>query len=274
MKRENKRNIIIVCIIVFSICIISVFVNSATKVSAENEYEYKVNFTKKGYFKEMGNNWIYFFDILEYDKSKDFYAFDGYNMRDMYVEGYSKKMINPETQEIVQKTTSEMPVLMWSDENETEIKRINDYFNEKQYSRLINILDLNDLDTSFISKSLLVEMYNAAYNSKKMDKPGKFIKYSQFDKTIIDSTDNDRPGKWEITYINDYGYLKYVTIDLVLDDKTFLSNIDDYSSKLKKIEQKIEDKQTLDGISLDEFSEKERKDLGKLLTEASKKISN
>ncbi|MDD3409124.1 MAG: hypothetical protein PHS24_02650 [Bacilli bacterium] len=273
MKLKNKKLGIFTIALVLGL-LIGIFSNeNSLKVNAEN-VENEIGFTKQGCFKEMEDNWIYYFDILDYkDTSENYYAFDGYNVKYTYLKDYTIKMINAETNEVTQKITSETPILSRSDNFGSEIVEINKYFNKKQFNSIITLSDLSDLNTTYISKDLLVEMFNNALSSSVEDKPGKYISYSHLGKIMVDSTDDELKGKWELTYINDYGYLKYVAINLKLEDGNYLSDTGKYSDLLKKIENIIEKNQSFKNVSITELSKEMSTDLNSLLDKANKNIS-
>ncbi len=258
------------------LCLLILFFSKGDilKVNA-NSIKNEINFTKKGSFKEIGDNWIYYFDILDHkDKSENYYVFDGYNVKYTFLEDYSIKTIDAETKEVIYKTTSETPILSRSDNFGNEIIEINDFFNEKQFNSAITISDLDELNTTYITKELLVEMFNNAILSNVVDEPGKYIEYSHLGKVIIDSISDNQKGKWELTYINDYGYLKYVTIDLKYEDGTYLSDNGEYSTLLDELENEIEDSQSFENISLSGFPMEMSIDLNSLLLEANNEVSS
>lgn len=270
MKLKNKELGIFTIALVMGL-LIGIFSNEKSlSVNAEN-FKNEIAFTKQGCFKEMEDNWIYYFDILDYkDTSENYYAFDGYNIKYTYLKDYSIKMINAETNEVTQKIISETPILSRSDNFGTEIVEINKYFNQKQFNSIITVSDLSDLNTNYISKDLLVEMFNNAVSSSIEDIPGKYINYSHLGKITVDSTDEELKGKWELTYINDYGYLKYVTIDLKLEDGNYLSDTGKNSNLLKEIVNSIEENQSFKNVSITGLSEKISTDLNNLLDKANK----
>ena len=117
-------------------------------------------------------------------------------------------------------------------------------------------------------------MFNNAILSNVVDEPGKYIEYSHLGKVIIDSISDNQKGKWELTYINDYGYLKYVTIDLKYEDGTYLSDNGEYSTLLDELENEIEDSQSFENISLSGFPMEMSIDLNSLLLEANNEVSS
>ena len=274
MKLKYKKIGICIFSIVLCLLIIIFSKDHNLKINAD-EGQNEINFVKKGTFKEMSDSWIYYFDILDYeDKSENYYVFDGYNVKYTFLEDYSIKTIDAETKEVIYKTTSETPILSRSDSFGNEIVEINEFFNRKQFNSVITSSDLNELSTTYISKDLLVEMFNNAISSSTLDKPGKYMEYSHLGKVIIDSISDEKKGKWELTYINDYGYLKYVTIDLKYEDGTYLSDNEEYSVLLDQLEKQIEDSQSFKNISLRGFSMEMSTDLNSLLLEANNKVSS
>lgn len=274
MKLTNKKLAFFAVTLILGVLIGAISFNTSSNVKADDEEKNKITFTKQGYFKEIDDNWIYYFDILDYEGiAEKQYIFDGYNMKYTYLNDYSIKMINAETNEIEDKIISETPILSRSDTHGDEIIRINKYFTSKQFKNAISLSDLNDLETAYISKSLLVEMFNNAIISDVSNKPGKYIYFSHLGKVFADSLDDTKKGEWELTYINDYGYIKYVTIDLKYEDGTYLSDSGEYSELLTRIEKDIEKKQSFENISVSGLSENMGLDINNLLTATNKEVS-
>lgn len=269
MKIKKKKIGIFITVLVISIAVITY---SFKNVNATNDFNTEIPFTKNGCFKQMDDNWIYYFDILNY-KNEKYYVFDGYNTKYIFLEDYSIKMIDPETKEVTEKIVSETPILSRSDKFGNEIVEINEYFNQKQFSNIITHSDLVDLKTNFISKDLLIEMFNNTIQSKVETNPGKYINFSHLGKVIEDSLDNKQKGKWELTYINDYGYLKYVTIDFVFENGTYLSDNPQYSLLLNELENNIEEKQSFKNVSTTGFNQTMSTDLYNLLNKAQENVS-
>lgn len=260
-----KKIFIFVGILLLGIIVGTVSFDNSSKVKAVSPTN-EVSFVKQGYIKEMNDNWIYFFDILSYDnQTNKYYVFDGYNMKYSYLKDYSIKMVNPENQEVVDKIISDTPILSRSDDFGEEITNIGAYFTKKQFEKEINLDDLYDLETNYISKDLLVEMFNHAFNSNVQRVAGKYAGFSHLIKEFVDSTSDKYRGEWELTLINDYGYLKNVTIDLKLEDGSYISETGEYNKIISSIEKNIENSQSFDKISLDGLPFEMKDDLSKLL---------
>jgi hypothetical protein len=242
-------------------------------INAEDN-EIKVSYVKKGSYKDMGDNWIYFFDILDYkDNDNDYYVFDGYNLKYMYLEDYSIKMVDAERNEVSDKIVSETPILARSDIFGDEVVRINEYFNKRQFRDKISEKDITDLETSHFSKNLIIELFNNAIESEAKTKPGKYILYSHLGKVRLNSTVEKYEGEWEITYINDFGTLSYVTVDMKLKDGSYLSDKQEYKELLNSISKEIESKQSFNNIESAGKSKLFGNDINTLLIKADKSVN-
>ena len=242
-------------------------------INAEDN-EIKVFYVKKGSYKDMGDNWIYFFDILDYkDNDNDYYVFDGYNLKYMYLEDYSIKMVDAERNEVSDKIVSETPILARSDIFGDEVVRINEYFNKRQFRDKISEKDITDLETSHFSKNLIIELFNNAIESEAKTKPGKYILYSHLGKVRLNSTVEKYEGEWEITYINDFGTLSYVTVDMKLKDGSYLSDKQEYKELLNSISKEIESKQSFNNIESAGKSKLFGNDINTLLIKADKSVN-
>lgn len=242
-------------------------------INAEDN-EIKVSYVKKGSYKDMGDNWIYFFDILDYkDNDNDYYVFDGYNLKYMYLKDYSIKMFDAERNEVSDKIVSETPILARSDIFGDEVVRINEYFNKRQFRDKISEKDITDLETSHFSKNLIIELFNSAIESEAKTKPGKYILYSHLGKVRLNSTVEKYEGEWEITYINDFGTLSYVTVDMKLKDGSYLSDKQEYKELLNSISKEIESKQSFNNIEYAGKSKLFGNDINTLLIKADKSVN-
>ena len=83
---KNKKGIIIFSIaLVIGIAIGTSTVIEKKQVKAEEPIKVEIPYTKKGVFKNMGDDWVYIFDILDFkDKEENMYVFDGYNLKYTY----------------------------------------------------------------------------------------------------------------------------------------------------------------------------------------------
>ncbi len=262
MKREFK--IALFCLLVIIGFFTGLFfVTNSKDVNAEivnDEIVFESLFDFKSTLRDFDDNWVYNFDILYYKDAnkKNYYIFDGYDLKRTYVEGYYIKMINPETQEVVSKTVSDVPTLSRSDKYGDEIIKINDFFNEKQFTEEISATDLKELNLKNVDINLIVNMFNETINSELQTTPGNFIRDSYLKKEILKSDVFN--GEWEITYINSYGYIKRVHIDLKYDDGSYLSNKGTYAEEIKEVENYIIENQIIydEGITkLDIFKNKD-----------------
>lgn len=248
---KNKKGIIIFSIaLVIGIAIGTSTVIEKKQVKAEEPIKVEIPYTKKGVFKNMGDDWVYIFDILDFkDKEENMYVFDGYNLKYTYLDEYSVKTIDGETGEVLHKSVAEIPSISINDDLGSEVRTINEYFNEKQFVSEITCDDLIDLKISHFKKELLVELYNKAFNSTEKVELGKYSYDKYLRKEYYTSTNEEMAGNWELTYINDYGNLSNVNIDFKYLDGTYLSDKDN-SDFLSEIEKQIEEKQSFDCTEL------------------------
>ena len=106
-----------------------------------------------------------------------------------------------------------------------DVSNIDDFFDERQFGRAIDINDLDELDIYNFDKEFIVDLFNKAYNS-------------EYDKTITQfnlkgcSINSDEDGD---DYIDGYKYnigvmhlrrgIGVIRIDLLYSDGTYLSDL-------------------------------------------------
>lgn len=241
----KKKCVLIFFAVAVILMIVGLGINKEDDRVYADDIESKMSFSKQGIMKDFGAGWKYSFEILHYENGLRYYTFDGYDLKHTYVDGYYIKVVDSETGKVVSKTISEVPTLSRSDRYGNDIVKINNYFNEKQFTDFIGMEDLTDLDIKEFDKQTVLEMFNEAINSKVSTIPGKYINEPIIEKTTIESTDPNMVGNWTLTYFNDYGYLTNVLIEFKFKDGTYLSETKGENNDLRILEQAIVDNQCI-----------------------------
>ncbi len=160
-----------------------------------------------------------------YFKDKNVYIFDGYNLKYKELEGYYVPVVNKETGEILDKVKPNYVTLSISEVYKNDIKKIHDFFNKNQFNEEIDIKDLDGLDVEIASKEYLVDLFNRAISSELKTAPGNYYNNSFISTVNVKSTDSEIPGKWQISYLLDYGFIYDVNIEFIDSNGNYLSDI-------------------------------------------------
>lgn len=237
--------------------------SSKDKIQGNEDYSYP-QYVAKCATQDMEDEWIYSLCLYypkidkniketaqNYNSDNIFsVVFDGYNLKYKKLDGFYIPVRDSDGM-IIGQLDAPIPSLSVSEELRDEIKIINDYFNNKKFSSVIDDANLNDLRINKIDKKMLSKLYNDSYNNEPI-KLGKFINLPQVDIIIGDKFEN---LKYSIGYYIEYGKLLKIHIDMIYEDGIYLSDLvcnGDASDKeinqyyeLKNIEKYIIDNQDL-----------------------------
>jgi hypothetical protein len=120
---------------------------------------------------------------------------------------------------------------VWSEYYSNDITKISNYFNENKFDDFIALNELSSLNlTSDISKQEIVDLYNKAIASTKIDKFGNFSDF--YPVQVVESKMIDN-YQWVFGYKIEHGFLVNVYLDIKYNDE-WLSEVKDKS--LEQIE--------------------------------------
>ena len=202
----------------------------------ENDFFEENQDAIKSYAERIGiikgeDGWYYQFLTTTYNNGEDDTNnfFSGCNLKyseldDYYVPVYSEDgEVIDKWPSIPRLTASQKSINGVTESEESDM--IDDYFDEMQFGRAIDINDLDDLDLYHFDKKFIVDLYNKAYNS-------------EYDKTITKfnlkgcSINSDEEGE---DYKDGYKYnigvmhlrrgIGVIRIDLLYSDGTYLSDL-------------------------------------------------
>ncbi len=189
------------------------------------------------------DDWIYVFEIYypEDNQDKIMYLFDGYNLKYEKMDDYYIPLINKETGEEIDKIIPNYITLSISKQYKEDIRNITSFFNLKQFTKPITLKDLDDLKTKNIDKNYLVNIFNNAMNSTIKNTPGKYIDKSFLDRVNVESSNTNLNGKWQLSYLIDFGYISEVNIEFISDDGEYILSDSNVQNTLtyKKIFEEI-----------------------------------
>lgn len=169
------------------------------------------------------DGWVYGLTIYDKGLGHDYYL-DGFNLKYKEIDGYSLKVRDKVTGEILGTASTNFISLRLNDDAKAELDYINEYLNSKQFDGEITIEDINDLNTKYIDKTLLVELYNKTLK-KDYNVYGKYSNNPVVGRESVLSTNEDLKGEWEAFYVIRCGEIYRLNIELILEDGTPLSNL-------------------------------------------------
>ena len=167
--------------------------------------------------KEKSDGWVCVFEINSYLHQKEgaWYGFDCYNLKYSELPGFytEGKLVNTSDMDL-EFYPSPFPRYIHSFEYIGDILRINEYFSQKEYDRVITIEDLKNLELSKIDKQEVLALFNQVIQTPKPETFGNYaniyIEANIHTSKILDSY------QWKLGYILNHGHISYVDINLVI----------------------------------------------------------
>lgn len=230
INKNKKKNIIISIIILF--CVIGLFGSILVLIKNKSNIEKPkvgdlVSYPTQIAVKEKEDGWVCTFELEYLKENMNTPYYYGYNCENFkYEELYDFMPTGQETDQngilYEYKTTTNHPQYIFHKEYGKDIKKINEYFDEKDFKTTITLSDLDGLNLSKISKEEVLELYNQAISSPKIMKWGRqiFEQHVSYMSTSISKDDYS----WKIGYIIPWGHIEYVSIELMIKDE-YLSDL-------------------------------------------------
>lgn len=114
------------------------------------------------------------------------------------------------------------PSYLRNKELNNDIKLISNYFLEKKFTKQIDLDDLKELHLKKIDKQEVIDLYNSAINSKLIKKFGNYPNTNRT--TYLTTSMNNNNYTWKLGYILVMGHIKYVNIELLINEQ-YLSDL-------------------------------------------------
>ena len=220
MKKRNKIIISITLSLALFLCSV-IGIKALTIVNEENG---TVDYTLKYAYNAREDGWYDAFKIYLKENGKNQYMFNGYNLKYEKMENCYIPVIDEKTGKVVDKIIPPGVSLATLEEYRNDINKINQYFTEKQFDKVININDVKELELDKISKEYVVGLFNKAISSKELTETGEYIESTIFKRVEVESDNNSQPGKYILSYTIDYGFITNVYIDFEYNDGTYLKD--------------------------------------------------
>ena len=263
-EKSKLKKFLISIIILMSIAIIIMFVIIVVAKLPKKEVYGEViepgeKFSEKNYVrvkkqatKELDDGWICKMTIdypYENDQEKNQYNFNCLNIKYQELPGFNYYHLNGTLNKYYIDDTN-FPNYAYNINYRSELDKIREYFNQKQFNKTISLDDLSDLDLKLIDKNVLQEVFNKTINSNIIDSYGNYPMAGchVFNYTY---TSYETGETYVVGYSLSYdGYIENVYIDLkygneYLSDLIKSSRIKDTTQygNLQKIKNYILEKQ-------------------------------
>lgn len=229
-----KKKLMLITLICTFVIGIGIIVGTKFVNAEENEKVIVYN-SQKSVHDKVDDGWVNVFEIY-YDKAGEInnYLFDGYNLKYKELDGYYVPVLDVDGNEIYRVTPNYI-TLSISEKYKSDIRKINTFFNEKQFTSEITINDLRDLDIVNIKKEYLVELFNKTIKSELKTNKGNYYNSSFINKVEVPSSDESMNGTWQISYLLDFGYISDVNIEFISSDGKYMSDLENSNINIEKI---------------------------------------
>lgn len=236
--KKKKKKIVIISSVVIAILIL-IFV--AILTLQHNKYESEEEIPKEGEefgfafqeaVKEKDDGWVCHFSLSyenNYTDTPYDYRYNCVNFRYSKLDDFRtySSEIDGNGEVFYYETETNHPSYIYNDELLEEEHAIIDYFGKKKFNKKISMKDLDGLKLEKISKDEVLELYNQAITSEKIDKYGKnpVIYIPEYmNRSMTYKFDDDREYNWIVGYIMTTGHITHVSIELQIDDE-YLSDL-------------------------------------------------
>ncbi len=258
----RKTKIIVLLVLIGVVFIVGYEINTKRN-NNKDENTKELEWEEQTGFVDLGDGWTCYM-ILTRNKDKTgktegeyvSYVFDADNLIYTTLQGYYVPIVNASTGKVTEKAEVNVPSYSVGDSTREDIKCISEFLNEKKFQEKISEKDLQELTCTNIKKSLIIQAFNAAIDSKPLPL-GKYNYGSSFKDTI----ETDEGYTWQVVILPNYGNLYKVEIELIYKDgshledkikeKTATEDEMHLHDKLDQIEEMIVNDQNLD-VSIDE----------------------
>lgn len=221
--------IIVLCLSIIFICLILKNDNNLNKYlddeKNDNGDEF-VKFPSRIALKEKEDGWVCYFTMEYTNDNNELPYYYGYNCENFK---YSKlPNYIPHATEIDEdgiysyEVSVNHPNYLYNDEYDLDLLNISNYFKDRGFNKEITISDLEELELKNISKDEVLKLYNEAIASDIILKYGKNEKINC--PSYLNFSIKRENYIWSVGFINHFGHIKYINIELLIDD-IYLSDL-------------------------------------------------
>ena len=216
VKNMKKRTIII--ILASILIIIGTIIAAIYEINNNKKQTYEpISFISRYASVEKDDGWVCYFEISNYQNDYNYYSYNCVNLKyktldDFYAIGTEMDKNGKSFEYRVKPIWVDY---IWSN-YEPDIRKISNYFQERNFKNTITIDDLKDLKLETdIDKTEVLDLYNKAVNSKRVLQFGKFIDFQPVN--VIKSM-NINGYEWTFGYNIFHGRIENVYLDCKYDN--------------------------------------------------------
>jgi len=217
-KVNNMKKKTIIIIFVSILIIIGTIIGAIYAINNNKKQTYEpISFISRYASVEKDDGWVCYFEISNYQNDYNYYSYNCVNLKyktldDFYAIGTEMDK-NGEMFEYRVK-----PIwvdYIWSN-YEPDIRKISNFFQERNFKNTITIDDLKDLKLETdIDKTEVLDLYNKAVNSKRVLQFGKFM---DFQPVNVLKSMNINGYEWTFGYNIFHGRIENVYLDCKYDN--------------------------------------------------------
>lgn len=228
IKVKKKKVILISSLVVILISVI--FISLLILTNKEKIYIPKSGeatpFISQMAIKEKEDGWVCYMNIEYLKSNTNMPYYYEYNCKNFKYGEISDFVPSGEEEDENGKYTYKIDVnhsqYLYNQVYNNDIKKINEYFVDNKINKEINLSDLDALELDKISKNDVLELYNQAIKKPKVYKWGNVI-LQNHSSYLSKSMEKDN-CTWYVGYIINFGHIKYINIELMIND-VYLSEL-------------------------------------------------
>lgn len=248
---SKNKIFFLILISIISIILLCMF-NDIKK--SKNDSTSSTDYAERMAYIEKKNGWYFYM----YENNFKELFFDGCNLKYPNLKGYYINIYTDKTETVIYEKIPTFATLSTSDFKKNnklerdEVVEIDNFFNEKQFNRKVEEIDLNDLNLENFDKKDILTLYNTLQDKNYSDYLTKF-KLSEC-KILEDNFDSGY--KLNVGILAERKGIAVVRIDIVYNDNQYLSDLvqndkatnsqKEIFNNFKKIEQYIVSNQEID----------------------------
>ena len=229
--KKRSRYVIFICSIILLLIIIGFGIAIYAISKNESRLNSKIVPGSQVYFPvqyaqlEKEDGWTCYFEI-EYESSESnkpyYYSYNCENFKYPKLDGFvSSGTESDSTGTFTYEIPVNHPNYIYHERYSEEVRRIQSYFQEHEFQTVISMEDLSELDLELIDKQEVLDLYNKAISSKKIEIYGN---YPEIAPSYLSVSTTKNNYTWYLGYMRVAGNIPYIYLDVKIGND-YLSDI-------------------------------------------------
>ena len=250
-KVSNMKRKTIIIILISLLIIIGTIIISIYQINHNKKKPFvPISFISRYASVEKDDGWVCYFKIENHQNNYNYYGYNCVNLKYEKLDDYYTELeeIGRNGETFKYRSDGRWVSYHWSS-YEPDVRKIDKFFQDNNFQDVISIDDLNDLELETdIDKTEVLNLYNKAVNSNKVNNFGKFLDFQPV-KVTKSTIINDY--EWTFGYIEEHGRIENVYLNCKYNNVWLdeIKNRSEYQEQLLKdienIKHYIVDNQTL-----------------------------